>query len=207
MMRTEESIYRRDTLLPVCDGSLVEVRGRLFKGADGNLYVRPRLHPAEPDTDPQEQVQLDSTEHRLRITGLDAVGHPVLQKGSWHTFRGALNGLTLDVDAVLKRPDKWHDTWEASSSTGHDSGPDGLPRWILAPDREEFLETILSTIRTRKDFFPHISLGLSGNSEGTFGVSVFMMAINDHFASWAGNFSRSDLVVQSFIRAQRPHRC
>lgn len=207
MMRAEESVHSRDTLIPVGDGSLVEVRGRLFKGADGNLYVRPRLHPGEPDTDPQEQIQLDSTEHRLRITGVDVVDHHLgLQEGPWRTIRGTLNGLTLEADAVLNRPDEWHDTWEAPSPTGQDSGPDAPPRWLLDSAREGFLERILSPIRTRKDFPPHISLGLSGNAEGTFGVSVFMLAINEQFASWASNFSHSDLAVQSFIRAQPPNR-
>ncbi len=183
-------------LLPVQDGSLVEARGRLFTGADGHAYVRPRMHPDEPRIGLHEQAQLDTTTVRIRVTGLET-GEP----GSWHTIRGTLRGMSIEVEAVLDAPAEWLDSWEEADPRYAESKPDEPSEWFLSPDRKALLEGIFASFEEHKDFYPHISSGLNGTYEGTFRVSLYMLAINESFASWAGSYSSDDLLVRSFVRA------
>lgn len=188
--------------LPVRDGSLVEVCGRLFTGVDGQTYVRPRLHPGEPHISLDEQAQLDSTPSRIRVTGLGTEGQRLGDaESSWHTIRGILRGTSVEVSAVLDPPDRWLDTWARADTRYSESDPNAPSEWFLGPDRQAFLEGIFAILYERGDFGPHISSGLSGTDNGTFCVNVHMLAINESFASWAGNFSSDDLLVRSFVRA------
>lgn len=188
-------------MLPVQDGSLVEARGRLFTGADGHAYIRPRMHPDEPHIGLYEQAQNDTTTFRIRVTGLDP---RELQlgglEGAWRTIHGILKGASIEVTAVLDLPVRWLDTWEEADPRYSESKPDAPSEWFLSPDRKALLEGIFASFDEHKDFHPHISLGLNGTYEGTFRVKLYMLAINESFASWAGNFSPDDLLVRSFVR-------
>ena len=183
-------------LLPVHDGSLVEVRGRLFTGADGHAYVRPRMHPDEPRIGLHEQAQMDTTPFRIRVTGPET-GAP----GSWHTIRGTLRGMSIEVDAVLDAPAQWLDSWEEADPRYAEANPGAPSEWFLSPDRQALLEGIFASFEEDKDFYRPISSGLNGTYEGTFRVSLHMLVINESFASWAGNYSSDDLLVRSFVRA------
>ena len=201
-MNRNRSSNSGQQLLSVQDGSLVEARGRLFTGADGRAYVRPRMHPDEPHIGLPEQAQMDTTTLRIRVTGLET-GESVLGnlEGSWHTIRGVLSGMRIEVTAVLDTPAQWLDSWEEADPRYAESKPDAPSEWFLSPDRQKLLEGIFASFDEHKDFYPLISLGLNGTYEGTFRAKLYMLAINESFASWAGNFSADDLLVQSFVRA------
>lgn len=188
--------------LPVRERSLVEVRGRLFTGADGHAYVRPRMHPYEPDPSPQLQAREDTTPFRMRVTGPEIVeqklAHP---EGSWHTIRGVLRGTSIEVTEVFGQPAQWLDTWEEADPRYAESNPDAPTEWFLSPDRQTLLEEISDRFDQRTDFGPHLSWGLNGTYEGTFRVKLYMLMINDNFASWANNYSPDDLLVRSFVMA------
>ncbi|GAB2732780.1 hypothetical protein GCM10027038_34000 [Arthrobacter bambusae] len=181
---------------------MVEVRGRLFTGADGHAYVRPRLHPDEPKISLREQAQMGTTTIRIRVTGLET-GESGLGnlEGSWHTIRGVLSGMRIEVTAVLDTPARWLDSWEETDPRYEEAEADAPSEWFLSPDRQKLLEGIFASFDEHKDFYPLISLGLNGTYEGTFRATLYMLAINQSFASWAGNFSADDLLVQSFVRA------
>lgn len=193
---------RDQLLLPVRDGSLVEARGRLFTADDGHAYVRPRLHPEEPKISLREQAQLDATPFRIRVTGLET-GESVLGnlEGSWRTIRGILRGMSIEVDAVLDTPTQWLDSWEETDPRYSEANPDAPSKWFLSPDRQTLLEGIFASFDEHKDFYPLISSGLNGTYEGTFRAKLYMLAFNESFALWAGNYSTDDLLVRSFVRA------
>ncbi|WP_442543348.1 hypothetical protein ACSBOX_16115 [Arthrobacter sp. KN11-1C] len=181
---------------------MVEARGRLFMGADGHAYVRPRLHPDEPKIGLREQAQMDTTPFRIRVTGLDP---RELQlgglEGAWRTIQGILKGGSIEVTAVLDLPVRWLDTWEEADPRYSEANPDAPTQWFLSPDRQGLLEGIFASFDEHKDFYPLISLGLNGTYEGTFRAKLYMLAFNESFALWAGNYSTDNLLVRSFVRA------
>ncbi len=139
---------------------------------------------------------MDTTPFGIRVMGFEA-GAP----GSWHTIRGTLRGMSIEVDAVLDAPAEWLDSWEEADPRYAESKLDEPSEWFLSPDRKALLEGIFASFEEHKDFYPHISSGLNGTYEGTFRVSLYMLAINEGFASWAGSYSSDDLIVRSFVRA------
>ncbi len=199
---TNRSSNSGQQLISVQDGGLVEARGRLFTGADGHAYVRPRMHPDEPHIGLHEQAQMDTTTTRIRVTGLET-GESRLGNldGSWHTIRGVLSGMRIEAEAVLDTPARWLDSWEEADPRYAEVKPDAPSEWFLSPDRKALLEGIFASFEEHEDFYPLISLGLNGTYEGTFRVKLYMLAINESFASWAGNYSADDLLVRSFVRA------
>lgn len=201
-MNRNRSSNSGQQLLSVQDGSLVEARGRLFTGADGHAYVRPRMHPDEPRIGLPEQAQMDTTTLRIRVTGLET-GEPGLGnlEGSWHTIRGVLTGMSVEVDAVLDAPARWLDSWEEADPRYEELKSGAPSEWFLSPDRQALLEGIFASFDEHKDFYPLISLGLNGTYEGTFRAKLYMLAINESFALWAEKFSPDDLLVRSFVRA------
>ncbi|GAA3318227.1 hypothetical protein GCM10017710_35500 [Arthrobacter ramosus] len=145
---------------------------------------------------------MDTTTSRIRVTGPET-GAPRLGdlEGSWHTIRGTLWGMSIEVDAVLDAPAQWLDSWEEADPRYPEANPDAPSEWFLSPDPQALLEEIFASFEEHKDFYPHISSGLNGTYEGTFRVSLYMLAVNESFASWAGNYSSDDLLVRSFVRA------
>ncbi|WP_437772723.1 hypothetical protein [Arthrobacter sp. KNU40] len=145
---------------------------------------------------------MDTTTLRIRVTGL-AMGDPGLGRleSSWHTILGVLRGTTIEVDAVLDAPAEWLDSWEETDPRYAEAKAGTPSEWFLSPDRQKLLEGIFASFDEHKDFYPLISLGLNGTYEGTFRATLYMLAINESFASWAGNFSADDLLVRSFVRA------
>lgn len=145
---------------------------------------------------------MDTTTLRIRVTGPE-LGDSGLGglENSWHTIRGILRGTTIEVDAVLDAPAEWLDSWEETDPRYAEAKADAPSEWFLSPDREKLLEGIFASFDGHKGFYPLISLGLNGTYEGTFRATLYMLAINESFASWAGNFSADDLLVQSFVRA------
>ncbi|MGO4860051.1 hypothetical protein [Arthrobacter sp. 2MCAF14] len=139
---------------------------------------------------------MDTTTVRIRVTGLET-GESVLGnlEGSWHTIRGVLSGMRVEV------PAQWLDSWEEADPRYAESKPDAPSEWFLSPDRQALLEGIFASFDEHKDFYPLISLGLNGTYEGTFRASLYMLAVNESFASWAENYSPGDLLVRSFVRA------
>ncbi|MFH5880232.1 hypothetical protein [Arthrobacter sp. NA-172] len=181
---------------------MVEVRGRVFTGADGHTYARPRMHPDEQHTSLREQAKGDTTTSRIRVTGFESFERQHAHRGRpWYTIRGILRGMSIEVDAVLGPPEQWLDSWELADPRLATSEPDVPTEWLLSPERKELLEGIFASHEQRMDFYPLISLGLNGTYSGTFRVSLYVMAIDESFASWAENYSPDDLLVRSFVRA------
>ncbi|MGO4586968.1 hypothetical protein AB4Z38_24265 [Arthrobacter sp. 2RAF6] len=145
---------------------------------------------------------MDTTTSRIRLTGLET-GEPRLGnlEGSWHTIRGVFRGMSIEVDAVLDAPAQWLDSWEEVDPRYAEANTDAPSEWFLSPDRKALLEGIFASFEAHKDFYPHISSGLTGTYEGTFRVTLYMLAINESFALWAENYSPNDLLVRSFVRA------
>lgn len=140
---------RRQLLLPVRDGGLVEARGRLFTGVDGHAYVRPRMHPDEPRIALPEQAQMDTTPFGIRVMGFEA-GAP----GSWHTIRGVLSGMSIEVDAVLDAPAEWLDSWEEATQDTQSRSPMSRRSGSLVPTARRFWKESLPALKSTRTSIP-----------------------------------------------------
>ncbi|MDQ0029667.1 hypothetical protein [Arthrobacter bambusae] len=109
--------------------------------------------------------------------------------------------MSIEVTELLATPERWFDTWESADPRYQDSDIDLPSEFFLSPDRQTLLEGIFASFDEREDFYSHISSGLSGTVDGTYRVSLYMLAINESFASWVEDFSTDDLRVGSFVRA------
>lgn len=180
-------------------GDFVEATGRLFAAKDG-VFLRPRQNPAEPDLPEDQQSQLDLTNSRVRVFGVDRLSSTLRTgEGRWITLWGTFEAGF--IDAIGYAPSAtFDDNWSPHPSVQASSDHEGATEWTLSQEERLYLDRIVDDVNRNFESWRVQTIGLSGTNTGSFAVSVYVQYVTEELANWAAGYNENHLLIRSFIR-------